>query len=195
MSVHRIVPGSTFCPMQWAGGSTTELFIFPENSNYQNRDFTFRLSTATVEVEISEFTPLPGISRKLVVLNGEIKLSHENHHTTHLKKFDVDEFQGNWKTTCNGTCTDFNLMTRGAVSGEVRGIVLEREDQDQIQIDDHTDWYFIYVYSGSTVVTINHNPITLLPGGLLLMEKCNGAAFAIKGIQRSELVFVQIMAV
>ena len=42
---------------------------------------------------------------------------------------------------------------------------------------------------------LDHNPIALLPGDLLVMEKCNGTAFAIKGIQRSELVFVQIMAV
>ena len=192
---NRILNAGEFKTIRWSGGTSTELFIFPSHSSFEKRDFTVRLSTATVEVGASEFTPLPGVSRKLMVLNGEVTLSHEHHHKTHLKKFDVDGFSGNWKTTCNGTCTDFNLMTRGAVSGEVRGIVLEREDQDQIQIDDHTDWYFIYVYSGSAVVTINHNPIMLLPGGLLLMEKCNGAAFAIKGIQRSELVFVQIMAV
>ena len=31
----------------WAGGTTTELSIAPENGNYQSRDFLWRLSSAT----------------------------------------------------------------------------------------------------------------------------------------------------
>jgi environmental stress-induced protein Ves len=38
---------------KWSGGETTELFISPEGSSYKKRDFDFRLSTATVEVNQS----------------------------------------------------------------------------------------------------------------------------------------------
>lgn len=185
---NRIINAKDFKTNRWSGGTTTELFIFPQDSNFQNRDFTFRLSTATVEAAASEFTMLPGVSRTLLVLDGEITLLHADQHTAHLKEFDVDHFKGDWKTTCIGTCTDFNLMTRGEISGVVRGFVLESEQQDKIEIDDHTDWCFIYMYSGSAVITINDNPISLCLGDLLVMEKCNGTAFAIKGIERSELV-------
>src|SRR5690606_11813154 len=105
-----------------------------------------------------------------------------------------DQFSGDWKTTCIGTCTDFNLMTRGELSGEVRCKVLESEQQDQIEIDDHTDWCFIYMYSGSLAITIKDSPIALRLGDLFVMEKCNGIAFTIKGIERSELVVMTLKA-
>lgn len=191
MNVHRIVPGSTFRPMQWAGGSTTELFIFPENSNYQNRDFTFRLSTATVEVETSEFTPLQGVSRKLMVLNGEIKLSHENHHTTHLKKFDVDEFSGQWKTSCIGKCTDFNLMTSGKIRGQLRSIVVT-EGHYIFATVNKSDWSFLYLYRGEVEAFLNQRNHLLLQGDLLVIEKSIGAELLIMGNQYSELVMVEV---
>ena len=189
---HKVIPAKDHKPIRWSGGTTTELFIFPEDSSFQNRDFSFRLSTATVEVATSEFTMLPGVSRTLLVLDGEITLSHSDHHTAHLKKFDVDRFNGDWKTSCVGSCTDFNLMTRGEVSGEVRAIVLESEQHDQIEIDDHINWCFLYVYSGSVVITINDTLIALSRGDILVMEECHRNVFVIKGVERSELVFVQI---
>ena len=38
---------------QWAGGATTQLYIYPEHADYSRRDFIFRLSSATVECERS----------------------------------------------------------------------------------------------------------------------------------------------
>jgi len=90
----------------WSGGTTTELFIYPPAANYAQRNFDFRLSTATVEMEKSEFTRLPGYARKLMVLAGETTLHHQHQHTKTLQKFAVDAFEGNWKTTAAGTCTD-----------------------------------------------------------------------------------------
>lgn len=57
----------------WSGGDTTELYIYPEDSRYQKRDFLFRLSSATVNLEKSAFTKLDGVSRKLMLLSGEIE--------------------------------------------------------------------------------------------------------------------------
>ena len=55
---------------QWAGGATTQLYIYPEHADYSRRDFIFRLSSATVECERSEFTSLPEVDRILMVLRG-----------------------------------------------------------------------------------------------------------------------------
>ena len=57
----------------WSGGETTELAIFPPNSNYAARNFEWRVSSATVTSETSEFTRLPGYSRRLLVLAGELR--------------------------------------------------------------------------------------------------------------------------
>ncbi len=187
-----ILSAKDFKTTRWSGGSTTELFIFPKGSTYQHRDFLFRLSTADVEADSSEFTRLPGVSRTLVVLDGEVTLSHSDQHVVLLKKFGADHFKGDWNTTCKGTCTDFNLMTRGKVSGVVRAIVIENEQQDQIEIDDQTDWYFIYMYAGSADITINKTHNTVGPGDVAVMENSCKIVFTIKGIERCELVLVQI---
>ena len=111
----------------WSGGTSTELFIYPPNSNYAHRDFHFRVSTATVDVEESEFTALPGVSRKLMILEGEIDISHDDHLARKLKKFDVEIFEGHRKTRSKGKCIDFNLMTQGNTSGELRSLFLTKK--------------------------------------------------------------------
>ena len=70
----KIYPASTQKTAKWSGGLTTELFIYPEGSAYSERNFDFRLSTATVEIETSVFTPLPHVQRTLMVL--ELSLIH-----------------------------------------------------------------------------------------------------------------------
>lgn len=40
---------------EWSGGLTTELSIAPEGSVYADRDFMWRLSSATVELEEERF--------------------------------------------------------------------------------------------------------------------------------------------
>ena len=64
----------------WAGGTTTELSIAPENGNYQSRDFLWRLSSATVELEESTFTSLPDFDRIILTLEGEMDICHDGGH-------------------------------------------------------------------------------------------------------------------
>ncbi len=101
----------------WSGGTTSELFIFPTTSHYKDLDFSFRLSRATVEIEESVFTPLPKVKRQLMVLEGELELIHEAHHTKKLKPLEFDIFSGDWLTKSIGKVTNFNLMTIGATEG------------------------------------------------------------------------------
>ena len=43
----------------WSDGTTTQLLIAPEGAHYAARDFLWRVSSATVELDESDFTPLP----------------------------------------------------------------------------------------------------------------------------------------
>ncbi|MDO7205115.1 HutD family protein [Paraclostridium bifermentans] len=70
---------------KWSGGITNQLYIYPENSSYENRNFKWRISSATVEAEESEFTKLPNIQRKIMVLDGGLLLRHQNHYDKSLK--------------------------------------------------------------------------------------------------------------
>lgn len=97
----------------WSGGSTTELLIWPPESTYAKRDFAFRISSATVDIDESEFTCLPGVVRYITPLHGGFELEHQGLSSISLKPYDIDRFSGDEKTVCRGRAVDFNLMLRG----------------------------------------------------------------------------------
>jgi hypothetical protein len=109
----------------WSGGTTTELYIYPKNSLYSQRNFKWRLSSAKVEVEKSKFTSLQGICRHIMVIEGKLFLEHENHHNATLKAFEQDSFSGDWTTTSFGKVTDFNLMIAQGYTGALDSIFLK----------------------------------------------------------------------
>lgn len=94
----------------WPGGETTEMFIYPRSAQYADRDFGFRISTATIEAETSEFTFLPAYNRLLAVLEGKLELDHEGHYSKQLDVFESDRFHGSWKTVSTGRARDFNVI-------------------------------------------------------------------------------------
>lgn len=181
-----------FQTTRWSGGTTTELFIFPLTADYKQRNFRFRISTATVESEKSDFTTLHGISRIIMILEGKITLSHENSYPIQLGKFDTDAFEGNLKTTSVGKCTDFNLMTSGKTTGKLSAVVVDKEQTIKCTSKKKCDWFFIYVYSGETGIEIANEIIGLNKGDLLAVTNPEGSTFIIKGIEKSELVLTEI---
>ena len=148
----------------WTGGKTTELYIFPEDSSYEARDFQFRLSTATVESENSEFTSLPGVRRTLMVLRGQMELIHENQYSKLLGPFDTDHFEGGWKTRSKGKCTDVNLMCRELWSGGIRRIKLVAGQRMEVPLKGSVN--FLYVFKG----TIHSDGLIINEGDLLKVE-------------------------
>lgn len=108
----------------WSGGMTTELAIFPPDAQYSERNFKWRLSSATVQIEESIFTHLPGISRIIMVIEGKLILKHEGKHSAALNPFETDSFMGDWTTKCFGKATDFNLMMAEGCSGELDSYII-----------------------------------------------------------------------
>jgi environmental stress-induced protein Ves len=94
----------------WSGGKTTELFIYPENSLFSERNFDFRISSATIDVENSDFTSLPAHNRLLAILEGKLEIIHEGKYSKVLQQFEIDEFHGSWKTSSIGKVRDFNVI-------------------------------------------------------------------------------------
>jgi environmental stress-induced protein Ves len=118
----RITPVNHHKTSQWAGGTTTELCIYPEGAVYANRDFDFRISSAVVDMESSIFTLLPGYERHLMVLSGKTRLEHKNHHSITLSPFEQDIFMGDWETESFGKCIDFNLMLNDKYTGSINSV-------------------------------------------------------------------------
>jgi len=106
----------------WAGGTTTQLAIGPEGADYASRCFEWRISSARVDLDASDFTPLPGFRRILMVLEGNVHLTHEGVREIHLAPFEQDVFEGAWRTRSHGRCVDFNLMTAEGWTGSVAAL-------------------------------------------------------------------------
>lgn len=153
-----------FKTTNWSGGTTTELFIWPETGSYSNRNFDFRLSTATVEVEESVFTPLSGVARTLMVLAGEMELIHEGQHSKRLGPFDQDHFQGGWTTNSVGKCSDFNLMCQGKTKGELEHLALVKGSEKKIDL--YGEINLIYAVKG----VISSEGRIISEGELLVVE-------------------------
>ena len=167
----------------WSGGTTTQLFIYPNESSYKNIDFIFRVSTATIEIEESTFTILPGVNRSLMLLEGEITIHHKNQYSKTLRTFDVDSFSGDWHTTSLGKATDFNVMTRGSAIGSVQGLLLKEHEQKRIELN--ADFLLLYLYSGKLEV----NDTVVNQGDLLVFEREH---FSIKALSISEIAIARI---
>jgi uncharacterized protein len=133
---------------QWSGGSTTQLYIYPKQADYQKLDFDFRLSSARVEVEESTFTKLESISRFIMILEGETLLSHKQRDTVHLKKFDIDFFEGNWDTTSRGKVVDFNLMLNQNYEGHLKHLSLKKDQAQHIEAVYMEGFLNIYLFQG-----------------------------------------------
>ena len=111
--------GKDYKTSAWSGGTTTELFIWPANANYGKRAFTFRVSSATVELAESDFTPLVGVERYITPLTGGFTLTHPGKAPVNMGPLDTPyRFSGEEATHCVGQATDFNLMLKG-VPGEM----------------------------------------------------------------------------
>ncbi|WP_103068594.1 HutD/Ves family protein [Aquimarina sediminis] len=187
-----LITSDNFITNNWSGGTTTQFFMNPPTADYKKLNFDFRLSMATVVIDTSVFTSLPGISRTLMVLDGEITLDHKNKHSKHLTPLDSDHFEGGWKTTSTGKCTDFNLMTSGNTTGKLAGHTIKENNSIQYPSQDIWDWVFIYNYSGKATITVNEQIYTIHQSDLLVIKKPTNSEIDIKAIEDSILVFSEI---
>ena len=96
----------------WSGGTTSQLGIGEGDCSYAGRDFLWRLSSATVDDEVSTFTPLPDYHRLILMQEGTVVLEHDGKPGIVLAPWQVHSFDGGVRTVCTGRATDFNLMLR-----------------------------------------------------------------------------------
>ena len=121
----RKLTKNEYAVSSWSGGTTTQIAIAPPEARYAQRDFLWRVSSAAVELEESNFTPLPDYERLISTLSGEITLSHNGGAPLRLRPFEVHAFSGDDATHSRGRCRDFNLMLRrGRAAGSMEALRL-----------------------------------------------------------------------
>ena len=160
MHIH-LLPKENCKAAVWSGGLTYEYMIYPKTANYADRDFAFRISSATIEQEPSVFTQFKGYHRYLVMLDNGLDIEI-NQEKKVYKQFEIMEFNSNDAVTSFTKGIDFNWM------------VSEKISQHQLKItaaNQNCNAQIVLFFSlDTTVVQINEKPYDLKPYDLLIIE-------------------------
>ena len=169
----RLLKEDNYNISDWSGGKTKELSIFPHNSKYADRDFIWRLSSATVDLDESDFTLLPDYNRVLMVLNGSVVLTYNDQKTVNLEELEQDSFDGAWNTKSYGRITDYNLMVRKGYDGKVDVIRPESSAkvyEDTLGSSLNCVTHALYCKEGYFLVNPGTGSVMVKPGEMYLME-------------------------
>jgi environmental stress-induced protein Ves len=114
---------------KWAGGETNQLAIYPYDADFSERDFLWRVSSATFTSTSSEFSNFNGFQRYILPLKGKLNLYHEKLYERKLSEFEVEYFDGSWKTLSKNTldCMDYNFIVKNGNTAKLQ-IIGEKEE-------------------------------------------------------------------
>lgn len=143
----KIIKPEEYLTTQWSGGTTTQFYIYPENSTYTSRNFDLRISSAVINQSPSNFTSLKGFSRVLISLNHEISISHEGQNPVILKPLQIYTFSGDSETQSKGLATDFNIIYSSKV--KVETTVIMEQVSELILRPGTNEIYFVYLIDGN----------------------------------------------
>ncbi len=192
---YKIYKENDFNRSKWTGGTTTQLGIFPDTAQYLERNFIWRLSSATCEQEETTFSKLPDYDRVLMVLSGSAVLAHQDVRVARLQPFEQDRFDGAYMTKSFGKITDYNLMVRKGNEGFLDVITaceqskrLEREDYPQYE----NFTTALYCTEGFATVTICGKTLMLTAGQQLVINDENRSPSDISIMGEGTLIRAQI---
>ncbi|MDN2453488.1 HutD family protein [Lactobacillus sp. UCMA15818] len=166
---------SEFKTTRWSGGQTTELYIYPAGSLYENRDFGFRLSFATVEVDKSKFTSLSGYKRIIMPLTNPIELVN-NSKTTRLIPGQSFNFAGSDLIESRGVSKDVNLMHTSDFAGQISTI----DDNSDNKLNSSWEHLCLYNLGGKRIVTIKDQKLNVGLGDCVIINNINRENLEIK---------------
>lgn len=176
----KLLTKDDYVTTNWSGGTTTQLAIASEGAVYADRDFFWRLSSATVELEHSDFTPLPDYDRLLAVLEGVIQLKIGQGKPFPLVPGRVAAFDGGVPVESWGRCVDFNLMVRkGKGRGSLHELRREKALEETIQPEAGTCGLAVYCVSGKACLP--EYGLEARAGQTLLCVEGQDKPFVIKG--------------
>ncbi|WP_083572229.1 HutD family protein [Flavobacterium johnsoniae] len=149
-------------PSIWSGGLTYEYMIYPKMANYADRDFVFRISSATIEEVPSEFTQFKGYYRYLVMLDNGLEIEINKEKKVY-QQYEIMEFNSDDEVTSFTKGIDFNWM----ISEKIAQHKLEITNRNQ-----KCNAQILILFSlHTTVIKINEKPYDLEPYDCLLKMK------------------------
>lgn len=164
--IQLLVPITT----RWSGGTTTQLFISPAEATVEGRDFDIRISTATVEVDESDFTPFNGYLRKLMTLTGRLEIQHDSESPLHLDSGVLHAFSGDSVTHSKGHVQDFNVIHKPWIVPEITWVTLPIGQHPLGQTNKHCMLYFLSGSACGEDVRFNRGGAAFISEGIGIIE-------------------------
>lgn len=159
----KIIRNKDYKRTSWSGGTTTEIYLYPEDGNYSKKQFFYRISTATIETLESVFTVLPGIERVILPLENMMVLLHGEEEVV-LSPYEAYRFPGDSNTRSRGINRDFNLMINHGKRGNVEILTISQDSS--INEEAENTLYFYAEGKG----TIGIGGEILFPGDSILVK-------------------------
>lgn len=146
----KILKKSDYKITNWSGGTTTEILIYPKGSTLENRDFIFRVSSATCEDGKNIFSDFTGYNRYITSLDNDLYLENQGNDLV-LKPYEIFSFDGEHVTASKSAVTDFNLIIKKGFTGSLRSESFE----DKIQLKIFGGYNLIFIPEGNILMTID----------------------------------------
>ena len=198
MALFHMTPDN-YIVSQWSGGTTTQVAIAPEGAVYADRDFLWRISSASVDLDESDFTALPDYHRWISTLEGGMTLSHEGGEKIELAPYQVHQFDGGVDTHSWGRCTDFNLMLRkGKCLGVVRSAKIAAGESLNVAFESAASEQFpkaellIFCGEGKATVKVGEESVELGDLHAALVTDAVGACAAVTALEDSCFMIAEV---
>ncbi|MCR5825309.1 MAG: HutD family protein [Oscillospiraceae bacterium] len=189
-STFTVLTTADYVTTQWSGGTTTQLTIAPQGAVYAERDFLWRVSSATVELDESDFTALPDYKRLISTVRGDMTLSHNGGAALTLHPGDVHAFDGGDDTHSVGRCTDFNLMLRkGRADGSMSSLRLDTERRTLVP-EAGTEQLLLFCATGNVEIRRGDEHCRLAAGEALCAD--GSAPLTLEGDSGTLLMLAQM---
>lgn len=107
-----------FKDSKWSAGVTTEVFIYPENASVGEKNFDFRISSATCNEKVSNYTPYKGFNRYITPIDNVMNIETAGEKFK-LNPFEVLFFNGDDDTKSSGDVRDFNLIYKKGLEAKM----------------------------------------------------------------------------
>jgi environmental stress-induced protein Ves len=153
----KIRTEADFLVSEWSGGTTSQLFIFPEEATLAARNFDWRISSAVIEIPESDFTLFEGYERILIPMEGKLEMEHQTPNgiiQQNVSEFELARFSGSWPTKGKGKLTDFNVIFKPVYHPKVQ---ITRFSGNTELYSEETAVTILFCQSGSFVV--NSQPV------------------------------------
>lgn len=136
----KVISKEDFLTTKWSGGETTQLAIYPEDEMFSNKEFLWRVSSATFTSKESNFSDFSSYHRYILPIEGKLNLFHKGLYNRVLDKYEVEYFDGSWTTFSTNTldCRDYNFIVKSGNDAKMQ--ILKNRDE--------------YSFMDSTIVTM-----------------------------------------